>query len=302
MRSNLARAVFASLGDGRLAALLRRRGSGVLDRLIATMRPDERAALERQVDALRARNVRAMLLGDADYPTRLSAAPQAPTALFYRGPIRVLERPALAICGAAIDPDDGALVAAEAAARIAVDAGLTVLAGDDRGVGGSALWAAVRHGGDAAVLLADGIRRVWGGSGDPHGWGGSARVLALSPLLPEQPWSVGATVTCNATVAALCTALVAVAPGPNGATLDAGQRALAAGRPVLAVGDTHGSRLLVDHGATPARDRIELAWWLDRLVSGARRTEPRGGPHQRGLYGYESRWCQPDHQLAPFAG
>lgn len=283
-----------------MAPLLRRRGSGVLDRLIATMRPDERAALERQADALRAKNVRAVLLGDADYPMRLFASPDAPAALFYRGPIEVLERPALAICGAAIDADEGALVAAAAAARIAVDSGFAVLACDDRGVGGSALWTAVRHGGDAVVMLAEGIRRVWGS--DPHRRRGSAGVLALSPWLPEQPWSVGATVTCNATMAALCSALVAVAPGTSGATLDAGQRALAAGRPVLAVGETPGSRLLVDHGATPARDRIELAWWLDRLVGGTRRTEPRGGPHQCGLYGYESRWCQPDHQLAPFVG
>jgi hypothetical protein len=71
---------------------------------------------------------------------------------------------------------------------------------------------------------------------------------------------------CNATIARLCTLLVAICAGSTGATLDAGVRALAAGRPVLAVGATAGSRLLVAYGATAAVDEIELTWWLGRQL------------------------------------
>jgi len=87
----------------------------------------------------------------------------------------------------------------------------------------------------------------------------------VSQVPPGLPWSIDTAMARNATLAGLCTALVAVAAASTGTTVDAGQRALAAGKPVLAVGDTAGSRLLVDHGATPARDHVELAWWLDRL-------------------------------------
>jgi DNA processing protein len=257
-----------------MAALLRRRGAVVLDRLLADMRPHELAALERQAESLHARRVRAVLIGDEGYPASLAWSPDAPPALFHRGPVELLGRPAVAICGAN-EADDGALVAAEAAARLAVDAGMVVVTGDPVGVAGAALRAAVEHGGRAAVVLPEGIRRIR--LGEPAVDVGSGRVVVLSQFPPEQPWSVGGAMARNATMAALCTAMVAVAPGSTGVTLDAGQRALGAGKPVLTVGDTHGSRLLVDRGATPARDRIELSWWFDRLVARAPRPaeEPR---------------------------
>ena len=89
------------------------------------------------------------------------------------------------------------------------------------------------------------------------------RHVTVSPCAPGQPWSVDATLARNAVIAELCTALVAVAASGTGATLDAGMRALAAGKPVLAIGATSGSRLLVDYGATAASDELELAWWLN---------------------------------------
>jgi DNA processing protein len=89
--------------------------------------------------------------------------------------------------------------------------------------------------------------------------------VVVSQFPPDQPWTVGGAMAGNATMVGLCEALVAIEPASAGAAVDAGMRALALRRPVLAVGDTSGSRLLVDYGATAARDAVELGWWLSRL-------------------------------------
>jgi DNA processing protein len=267
MRLNLVRAVFAAHGGRRVNRLLRRHGPAELDRLMALMRPDERITFDRQADTLHASRVHAVLLGDAGYPRVLAESPDAPAALFHAGPIELLGRPVLAVCGAheGGGVGDGKLIAAKTAARIAVDSGLAVVSGDLGGVGGAAVLGALRRGGTAGVVLAEVIGQ--GRRGDLPG--GAAldpdRLVIASQVPPGLPWSIDTAMARNATLAGLCTALVAVAAGSTGATIDAGQRALAAGKPVLAVGDTAGSRLLVDHGATPARDHVELAWWLDRL-------------------------------------
>jgi len=264
MCSNLVHAVLAAHGGRRVNTLLRRQGPVALHRLYAAMRPDERAALDEQAEMLRAGRVGAVLLGDPDYPAALAASPGAPSTLFHRGPIELLHRPVLVLYGGP-DASDGELIAADMAARIAAGAGMTVVSGDPGGVGGAAAVAALRHGGDAGLVLAEALRPGATGTRD------AGRLVVVSQFPPGLPWSVDTAMARNATLAGLGTALVAVAAGSTGGTLDAGLRALELGRPVLAVGDTPGSRLLVDHGATPARDRIELAWWLDRLKASRER-------------------------------
>lgn len=259
MRSNLARALLVSHGGRRVNTLLRRHGPAALDRLMAAMRPDEMAALDRQAGSLQARRVRAVLLGDPLYPPMLADSPDAPSALFHAGSVELLHRPVLAVCGGH-EGGDGELVAANTAAAIAAGGGMTVVSGDPGGVGGAAVSAAMGHGGGAGVVLAEALGPAASGALPDSG-----SLVVVSQFPPGLPWSVDTAMARNATLAGLCAALVAVAAGSTGGTVDAGQRALAAGKPVLAVGDTPGNRLLVDHGATPARDRIELAWWLDRL-------------------------------------
>src|SRR5215470_8438953 len=284
MRSNIARAILAARGGRRVNWLLRRHGPAVLDRLMALMRPDERATFDRLAGTLQAWHVRAVLLGDAGYPPALAESPDAPAALFHVGPIELLGRPVLAVCGAH-EGADGELVAAKTAARIAADSGLAVVSGDRGGVGGAAVSPALRCGGTAGVVLAEVIGQGWRGGLPGDAAPDSDRLVMVSQVPPGLPWSIDTAMARNATLAGLCTALVAVAAGSTGGTIDAGQRALAAGKPVLAVGDTAGSRMLVDHGATPARDHIELAWWLDRLRSGHRDLVDVAGADVRGTAG-----------------
>ena len=218
-----------------------------LDLLWAALTPFERAQLEREADELAAGGVRAALR-DGGEP------------LFHTGPYGSIGSRVLAVCA---QREAGAHTTrlAEQAARCAATTGATVIAADTDGPERAAVRAALDAGGLAVSVLAEGIRqakptrrRVGAPAGGRH--------VVVSPCAPEQPWSLDAAMACNATIARLCTALIAIGAGGTGATLDAGMRALAARRPVLAVGATAGSRLLVDYGATAAVDEIELLWWL----------------------------------------
>lgn len=232
----------------RLGTAQRRRS---LDLVWAALTPAERVLVEREVDRLAGHGVRA-------------AVPDGLGPLFHTGPYESIGQRVLAVCGPR-EAGSAAVQLAELAARRAVKAGATVIAGDTEGPETAAVEAALDAGGLAVSVLAEGLALAV-----PAGVvAAGGRQVTLSPCAPGQPWSVDAAVARNATIAGLCSALVAVEPGGTGAALDAGMRALGAGRPVLAVGATAGTRLLVDYGATAATDELEVMWWLNTRLPAA---------------------------------
>ncbi len=242
MRSNLLNAVLAARAKVDPGSLVGEasRSSRSLDRVWAALSQFERAQLEREVDGLAVRGVRAALLGGSE-------------PLFYSGPLESAGSRVLAVCGPREAGAD-AVGLARRAAETAADTGVTVLTGDTEGLEAAASRAALDRGGLAVSVLAEGFT--------PASTRPAPGLVAVTPCAPGRPWSVESAMARNTTIAGLCTALVAICAGSTGATLDVGMRALAAGRPVLAVGATAGTRLLVDYGATAATDEVELAWWL----------------------------------------
>jgi hypothetical protein len=265
MRSNLHYAV--------LAARAGSRSRRSLERLWQALSPLERAQVDDDVDALAARGVRAALSGDA-----------AP--LFHTGPFESVGPRVVAVC-APVEARGGATRLAIRAAEVAVAAGATVLTGDTDGPEAAAVRAALAGGGVAVRVLAEGM---------PHRSPAEPRLVTVTPCAPGRAWSVETAMDRNATIAGMCSVLVAIGAAGSGATLDAGMQALDAGRPVLAVGSTAGSRLLVDYGATAAVDEIELAWWLDtRLPSErpAQRLTGNGGIRTERIRGCDTVIRQP---------
>lgn len=216
------------------------RGARSLDRLWAALSPFERAQLERDVATLTAHGVRATIGGGVE-------------PLFYLGPLESCGPGVLAVLGPREARPEAVRLAGYAGAAAAV-AGLTVLSGDTAGVEAAALRSALDRGGRAVSVLAEGFA--------PTPERPESGLVRVTPCAPGISWSIESAMARNATIAGLCTALVALDAAATGATLDAGMRALAAGRPVLALGATAGTRLLVDYGATAATDEIELMWWL----------------------------------------
>ena len=265
-------AVVLTRGDGRRRAG-GPRGAGrsaagppnteLLDRLDPTDRDDVR----RQAESLAGRDVRAVIRGVAGYPTALVEAGNGPPALFSRGPIGILDRPGIGICGSRNASSDG-LHAASLCGRLSARRAIPSISGYARGVDTATHVAGLEAGGHTVLVLPegidhfrirrDGMRTAW----DPD------RALVLSQFAPTQPWTVHGAMARNGTIIGLSAALVVVEAGEKGGTLAAGKRALALGRRVLVLefaADTPGNQALLAAGAIAVRDPAELGELLHDL-------------------------------------
>ena len=90
--------------------------------------------------------------GDALYPESVLELSDVPQTLYVRGNPEVLSTPALSIIGARKASPYG-LAVAELAAKVAVEAGVTVVSGGAVGCDQASGWAAVNAGGKHVVVL-----------------------------------------------------------------------------------------------------------------------------------------------------
>ena len=98
--------------------------------------------------------------GDALYPDTVLELSDVPQTLFVRGDPEVLSTPALSIIGARKASPYG-LAVAELAAKVAVEAGVTVVSGGAVGCDQASGWAAVNAGGRHVVVLGTGADVVY---------------------------------------------------------------------------------------------------------------------------------------------
>jgi DNA processing protein len=106
-----------------------------------------------------ARGVHVLAWSDPLFPAALLAIPDAPPALWYRGDLAALQRPAVAIVGSRA----ASAVALETAARLATDLaarGIVVVSGLARGVDSAAHRGALQTGRTIAVL-GSGLERIY---------------------------------------------------------------------------------------------------------------------------------------------
>ena len=90
--------------------------------------------------------------GDALYPETVLELSDVPQTLYVRGNPEALSTPALSIIGARKASPYG-LAVAELAAKVAVEAGVTVVSGGAVGCDQASGWAAVNAGGKHVVVL-----------------------------------------------------------------------------------------------------------------------------------------------------
>lgn len=98
--------------------------------------------------------------GDALYPETVLELSDVPQTLYVRGNPEVLSTPALSIIGARKASPYG-LAVAELAAKVAVEAGVTVVSGGAVGCDQASGWAAVNAGGRHVVVLGTGADVVY---------------------------------------------------------------------------------------------------------------------------------------------
>lgn len=168
--------------------------------------------------------------GQPGYPLSMSRGGKAPV-LSTLGNLDLLDTPGLGFCGSRKASEKGIAVTIDCAEQ-AVRAGFTVISGNAAGVDFAAHHTALASGGATILVLPEGIdrfrirqelRAVWD-------W---ARVLVISPFVPEAVWQAYRAMERNDVIIALSRAMIVVEAGETGGTLAAGLRTLQLGKPLF---------------------------------------------------------------------
>ena len=173
--------------------------------------------------------------GDALYPETVLELSDVPQTLYVRGNPEALSTPALSIIGARKASPYG-LAVAELAAKVAVEAGVTVVSGGAVGCDQASGWAAVNAGGKHVVVLGTGADVVY-----PRSSAGLiTRTLDTGgAVVSISPWGMGprkfAFPRRNRVIAALSQALFVSEAGMPSGTFSTAEAAMDLGRELLAV-------------------------------------------------------------------
>ena len=208
--------------------------------------------------------------GDVLFPAAVLELSDVPQTLFVRGDPEVLSTPALSIIGARKASPYG-LAVAELAAKVAVEAGVTVVSGGAVGCDQASGWAAVNAGADviyprsSAGLIARTIDT-----------GGA--VVSISP------WGMGprkfAFPRRNRVIAALSQALFVSEAGMPSGTFSTAETAMDLGRELLAVPgsilspESRGTNYLIANGACCIIDEESIEMAISRIYGTLRYSRP----------------------------
>ena len=207
-----------------------------LDRLVAALaeiRDEELNRAERLAERVERAGAQFYAITDADYPAALLAAldTAAPPLLAIAGDAELFARPAGGVVGSRTPSEAGATLAGNCARWLAGHRRV-VVSGGAQGIDTAAHAAALEAGGATIVVLPQGLLS-YGASRTLAGAIEEGRVALVSQFLPDGPWSVGAAVARNETIAALSRVVCVVEPGSAGGSAKTGQDALNQRKPVL---------------------------------------------------------------------
>ncbi|MEV6827642.1 DNA-processing protein DprA [Amycolatopsis sp. NPDC051102] len=269
----------AAGGPRRAAKVLLQSGRRSLEELVSELPYEEQAAAAERADRLLSQGVGVLFCDDPAYPDRLRRAPGAPPVLYHLGPIELLSRSSIGVCGSR-NASEAGLRAARACGEDAAGLGVVVVSGYAKGVDTEAHTAALTAGGGTVAVLAEGIldfrlKQAYRELPDEA----LQQLLVISQFPPQQRWSAGAAMTRNQVIVGLGDAVVAVEAGETGGTLRAGEAALQCGKRLWVLGfpgeDPPGNQALLAAGGTRIAGRTALRTELRDLLR---------GPHSPSLF------------------
>ena len=206
---------------------------------------------------------RFVAITDPAYPALLRESPDPPPWLFYRGDLRGLERPAVAVVGARRASRAG-LEAAARIARTLAAGGYTVCSGLALGIDAAAHRGAL-EGGVTAAVLASGVDRPSPYRHQSLAWRIAERGCLLSELPDATAPSRAGFPRRNRIISGLCAATVIVEAALPSGSLHTAAAALEQGRDVYVLPWSvfhepgAGCLALLRDGATPITDLDELS-------------------------------------------
>lgn len=173
----------------------------------------------REYQALRGAGIDFLDPGDSAYPERVRQRLESPPWLFYRGPrprpLRLLQRPGVAIVGARNASPLGLSCAERIAYKLA-QRGVNVISGYARGVDRLAHLGALRASrGGTTIVLSEGILHFAPKGELRHLEGWERRALIVSQFPPTAPWRASQAMTRNRMICALADAVLVVEAGPE---------------------------------------------------------------------------------------
>ncbi|HXS21394.1 MAG TPA: DNA-processing protein DprA [Steroidobacteraceae bacterium] len=148
----------------------------------AFLRTPDAAALEADLEWLRASGARLVLWGETEYPQPLAAIRGAPAALYVAGNVAALNAPQLAMVGARKASPLGRAIARELAGAL-TRLGLIITSGLAAGIDAASHEGALRAGGHTVAVLATGLDRIY----PAENAGLAARIRATGALVSEFP-------------------------------------------------------------------------------------------------------------------
>jgi DNA processing protein len=224
-------------------------GCGAIAAAFEALDGDCLRRMSRSVDRVRRAGGQFFLSTQAGYPRALRDAHglNAPPVLTVIGNTALLELEAGAVVGSRTPTRTGLELAQRCAIWLA-SRQRTVVSGGAQGVDAAAHRAAIAATGTTIVVLPQGLLDypVSGGLAEAIGLG---HAMLLSQFVPDAPWTTGAAVTRNATIAALSRIVCVVEPRSPGGSLKTGRDALRLGQSVLVHGGSGDA--LIREGARP---------------------------------------------------
>lgn len=212
----------------------------------------ERAA--RIVERVQRSGAQFYAVTDRDYPPALTAAlgASAPPLLAIAGDAELLSHDAGGVVGSRTPSEAGDTLARRCAQWLAGRKRI-VISGGAQGVDTAAHSTALEAGGATALVLPQGVLS-YRASGSLAAALDDGRAVLLSQFAPDAPWTVGAAVARNETIAALSRLVCVIEPHSDGGSAKTGHDALNQNKPALVYAgiDSRGTgRALVHAGARP---------------------------------------------------
>lgn len=218
--------------------------------------------------------------GDDLYPTSVLELSEPPHTLYVRGNPSVLSEPSLSIIGARKASPYG-IACSELAAKVAVQAGITVVSGGALGCDQASGWAAVNEGGPHVVVLGTGADVAY-----PRSSAGliTRTIETGGAVVSLSPWGCGvrkfAFPKRNRVIAALSAALFISEAGMPSGTFSTAETAMDLGRELLVVPgsilspESRGTNYLISNGACCMVDEESIEVAISRIYGSLRFSRP----------------------------
>lgn len=181
-------------------------------------------------------NVKVLTLAASDFPLKLTAIPNSPKLLYYRGErcVELFKKPAVAIVGSRKVNQYGSHVTADLATGLASH-GVVVVSGLALGVDSIAHRAALTTGGDTIAVLPCGIDTIYPRSHTSLGHEIAARGCIMSEYAGDYQPREYDFLKRNRIISALSDVVVVTQAALRSGSLNTARNALEQGRTVMAV-------------------------------------------------------------------